>query len=193
MTTTLEFLQNKWAVWFRTLDLKKEGLITRENAEISKKNFLESFHFSPKHANEIAEIINMFWQIYIFKFHDMGPTGVLDEKTFVDNLTREYLADREEFAAFFRRAFKLVFVAIDVNSDGKLSFDEFNAAMKAFEHRDDVITKKIFQSYCPNADGLASIATVVEMWADIVIGEKQDSQNEIVKDFRSDVPDQNVF
>lgn len=186
MDAKLQFLERKWRMWFRNLDLDSSGAISRRTAELCTKYFIDANDFNPKRVDEMTEILSTFWNVYIIKYHEIGPDDGINQQQFVDRLRKHYQTNFEEFRSFFKRGFILSYIATDINTDGYIDYEELRGVWKSFNHVDDAITKKFFDSYKVDANGAIPISQVIDSWVDFVSGDDPEKFNSIVDLIMSD-------
>lgn len=149
----MSFLQEKWANWFKGLDVNRDVILSKQDA----KDFVEVFEnyygnrVEEKSFAEMKEDLRRFWEDIIFTKVAHKDTISLEE--FLASLTEEFQTDPQGLRAEFRRIVPSFCKAFDANRDGYLSCDEFAIVFKAFGATDENLTRETYQHYQPSDKG----------------------------------------
>lgn len=170
-----EFLISKWKIWYKSLDVNHDGKISIEDVEESRSKFSDMHHLESAKGKSVEENFTKWWNEFIFR----GQEGEIEIQQFIDNLNKDYTADKAAFVAQMDKCFNTFFDVIDTNKDRSISEEEFLIAFKAYGHENVALDTKFFKAYNPT-DGLVPLRQIVDSWIEFVSSEDE-SKGSIVK------------
>lgn len=170
-----DYLVAKWKLWYNSLDVNHDGMISIADVEESRNKFSDLHKLDAEKAKSVKDNFTAWWNDYIFR----GQTGEISVDQFVAALTTDFTADKAKFNEQMTKCFNTFFDVIDTNKDRSISEEEFLIAFKAYGHENVGQDSKFFAAYNP-VDGLVPLRQIVDSWIDFVCGE-DDSKGSIVK------------
>lgn len=170
-----DYLVAKWKLWYTSLDVNHDGMISIADVEESRNKFSDLHKLDADKAQSVKDNFTAWWNDYIFR----GQTGEISVDQFVGALNKDYTADKAKFNEQMTKCFNTFFDVIDTNKDRSISEDEFLIAFKAYGHENVAQDSKFFQAYNP-VDGQVPLRQIVDSWIDFVVGE-DNSKGSIVK------------
>jgi hypothetical protein len=170
-----DYLVSKWKLWYTSLDVNHDGMISIADVEESRSKFSDLHHLDNEKGNAVKENFTKWWNEFIFR----GQTGEISQDQFIASLNKDLSADKAKFNEEMTKCFNTFFDVIDTNKDRSISEDEFLIAFKAYGHENVALDTKFFKAYNP-IDGLVPLRQIVDSWIDFVCGEDS-SKGSIVK------------
>ncbi|XP_052250119.1 sarcoplasmic calcium-binding protein-like isoform X4 [Dreissena polymorpha] len=169
------FLVSKWKIWYKSLDVNHDGMISFADVEESRSKFSELHHLDEQKKKQVMDNFEKWWNEFIFR----GKTGEISESEFVDMLNKDFTTDKAKFKKSMEKCFDILFDVIDTNKDRSISEDEFLIAFKAYGHENVALDTKFFKAYNPK-DGLVPLREIVDSWISFATSEDS-SKPDIVK------------
>lgn len=170
-----EFLVAKWKLWYVSLDVNHDGLISIADVEESRSKFSDLHKLDADKAKAVQDNFTQWWNEFVFR----GKTGEIQEAEFLAALNKDFTEDKPKFVEGMTKCFNTFFDVIDTNKDRSISEDEFLIAFKAYGHENVALDTKFFQAYKP-VDGLVSLRQIVDSWIEFVTSDDA-SKGSIVK------------
>ncbi|KAL3832320.1 hypothetical protein ACJMK2_023973 [Sinanodonta woodiana] len=155
----LDYLAQKWMIWYKSLDVNHDGTISIEDVEESRRKFTDLHHLAADQGKQVEQNFEAWWNKYIFR----GQTGNISQDEFVNTLKNEYQTNKAKFVQEMTDCFNIFFDVIDTNKDRSISEDEFLIAFKAYGHENVALDSKFFNAYNP-VDGLVPLRKIVDSW-----------------------------
>ncbi|XP_053373674.1 sarcoplasmic calcium-binding protein-like isoform X3 [Mercenaria mercenaria] len=177
-----DFLVSKWKIWYKSLDVNHDGVISKEDVEESRKKFSELHHLEAEKKKLVEENFEKWWNDYIFR----GKGGEISETDFVESLNNDLKTDKKKFVDNINKCFNTIFDVIDTNKDRSISEDEFLIAFKAIGHENVALDTKFFKAYNPT-DGLVPMTEIVASWVDFVTSDDSSKKSVVKTAFESGV------
>lgn len=171
----MDFLTQKWKIWYNSLDVNHDGKISMEDVEESRKKFTDLHHLMGDKAKGVAVDMAEWWKVYIFR----GKDCEISESDFVSDLTARYNKDKDAFQKEMTACFNMIFDVIDTNKDRSIELSEFIYAFKAFGHENEGVVRKAFDLLRANSE-LIPLQVVVDSWISFVTCEDS-SKTDVVK------------
>ncbi|XP_053373653.1 sarcoplasmic calcium-binding protein-like [Mercenaria mercenaria] len=169
------YLISKWRMYFKVLDVKNEGCVTKEHITQDKTKFAHFHHLEDNRKEEMMTRIEQWWNKYILQ----EKPGPISEQEFVDMLNEDFKADRDKFVKKMQTCFEQAFEINNLDGGELLSEEDFVIAFRAAGHEQITLEKKFFNAYNP-VDGLVPIKQIVESWVQFMSSEDS-SKPDIVK------------
>ncbi|WAQ93827.1 SCP-like protein [Mya arenaria] len=176
------FLVSKWKIWYNSLDVNHDGMISFEDVEENK--FSELHNLDAKQKKDVIENFEKWWNQYIFR---KRKGEEISEKEFLDMLNNDFKTDKAKFLSEMEACFKTLFNVIDTNQDRSISEDEFLIAFKAYGHENVALDTKFFKSYNPDKDGLVPLMNIVNSWIQFTTSEDESKPDVVKAAFESGV------
>lgn len=178
-----EFLVSKWKIWYKSLDVNHDGLISYADVEESRDKFSELHHLDEKTKNTISKNFDKWWNDFIFA----GDVNAeISQEAFVNRLNGDFKADKKAFVKKMQDCFDLFFDVIDTNKDRSISEEEFLIAFKAYGHENVAKDTSFFKAYGPK-DGLVPLKDIVTSWVDFATCEDCSKPDVVKQGFDSGV------
>ncbi|XP_052800256.1 sarcoplasmic calcium-binding protein-like isoform X1 [Mya arenaria] len=178
------FLVSKWKIWYNSLDVNHDGMISFEDVEESRNKFSELHNLDAKQKKDVIENFEKWWNQYIFR---KRKGEEISEKEFLDMLNNDFKTDKAKFLSEMEACFKTLFNVIDTNQDRSISEDEFLIAFKAYGHENVALDTKFFKSYNPDKDGLVPLMNIVNSWIQFTTSEDESKPDVVKAAFESGV------
>jgi len=178
-----EFLISKWKIWYKSLDVNHDGMISFADVEESRSKFSELHHLEEAKKKQVMENFEKWWNDFIFRGKQDAE---ISESAFVEMLNNDFKADKGKFKEAMTKCFNIIFDVIDTNKDRSISEDEFLIAFKAYGHENVALDTKFFSAYNP-VDGLVPLKDIVESWIDFATSEDASKPSVVKKGFESGV------
>lgn len=166
-----EFLVAKWKIWYKSLDVNHDGMISIEDVEESRSKFADMHQLDTEIGKKVKENFAQWWNEFIFR----GKTGEISVEEFVSTLNKDYSADKQKFSSEMSRCFNTFFDVIDTNKDRSISEEEFLIAFKAYGHENVALDTKFFAAYNP-IDGLVPLRQIVDSWIEFATSDDASKQ-----------------
>jgi len=177
-----EFLISKWKLWYTSLDVNHDGMISIADVEESRNKFSDLHHLDAAKAQLVKDNFSKWWNEFVFR----GSTGEISVEEFIKALDKDYTSDKAKFISEMSRCFNTFFDVIDTNKDRSISEEEFLIAFKAYGHENVAQDTKFFQAYNP-VDGLVPLRQIVDSWIDFVSGDDASKPSIVKTAFESGV------
>ncbi|XP_053374302.1 sarcoplasmic calcium-binding protein-like [Mercenaria mercenaria] len=97
-----DYLISKWRMYFKAIDAKNEGRITKEYITEDKTKFADYHHLEGTRREDMMERIEQWFDKYILQ----GKSGPISEQEFVDMLNDDFKADRDKFVKKMQTSFE---------------------------------------------------------------------------------------
>ncbi|WAQ93832.1 SCP-like protein [Mya arenaria] len=176
------FLVSKWKIWYNSLDVNHDGMISF--ADVEENKFSELHNLDAKQKKDVIENFEKWWNQYIFR---KRKGEEISEKEFLDMLNNDFKTDKAKFLSEMEACFKTLFNVIDTNQDRSISEDEFLIAFKAYGHENVALDTKFFKSYNPDKDGLVPLMNIVNSWIQFTTSEDESKPDVVKAAFESGV------
>lgn len=155
----MDYLIHKWKLWYKSLDVNHDGLITYADVEESRSKFAELHHLLGDKAKGVKVDMEGWWMKYILP----SKEGTLTQEQFLDTCKKEYTKDKAAFIKKMTDCYNTIFDVIDTNKDRSIELSEFIIAFQAFGHENEGLIRKCFELMDPK-DGLIPIKDIVNAW-----------------------------
>uniref|UniRef100_UPI0027D24E85 hypothetical protein n=1 Tax=Klebsiella pneumoniae TaxID=573 RepID=UPI0027D24E85 len=174
-TITMEYLVQKWKMWFNMIDLNHHKKIAKADVSQAESTFMDLSHLDADKRKETLAAMDKWWNEYIFR----GKPGPITEKIFVDALMKDYKADKKAFVDWVKRLLKDVYDIIDVDHDGSMTEEEYVNAFRSIGHEtaQDV---RFFNAYKP-VRGKIPVSQLTDSWVQFLTSEDK-TQPDVVRD-----------
>ncbi|XP_045169815.2 sarcoplasmic calcium-binding protein-like [Mercenaria mercenaria] len=169
-----EYLTNKWKMWFKWLDINKDGKLDSKDMNAARERFVELNDFDAVKTKAAMDIFENWWKDFIFR----GKVE-LSEEEFIESMNEGFKTDKDEFIERMRRCFQVAFNVVDINSEQNIDEEEFIVGFRTSGHENIELNKKFFEMYNPKK-GLVSVHDLVESWVQFTTSEDM-SKHDIVK------------
>lgn len=171
-----EFLNSKWKVWYKSLDVNHDGKISIEDVEESRTKFTDLHKLGGDKSKGVHVDMQKWWDTYIF----ITPGAEVSEEDFLANLGGQHKKDKAAFVKTMTACFDMIFDVIDTNKDRSIDVNEFVYAFQAFGHENEDVLRKAFAMFKPSSNDDVPLRTVVNAWISFVTCEDS-SQADIIK------------
>ena len=172
----MDFLVHKWKLWYRSLDVNHDGVISFADVEESRSKFTDLHKELGDKAAGVKIDMEKWWTKYILP----SKTGELSLEQFLDKCKSEYSADKTAFCQKMSDCFNNLFDVIDTNKDRSIELDEYIIAFKAFGHENEKLVTKSFELMNPQ-NGLIPLKDIVNAWIQFVTS-NDPHQKDVVKE-----------
>ncbi|XP_052800266.1 sarcoplasmic calcium-binding protein-like isoform X2 [Mya arenaria] len=178
-----EFLMTKWRLWYQSLDVNHDKVISLDDVEESRKKFSELHHLSAEEKESTMKSIEQWWEKYIFR----GSSGQeITQEQFLNRLNAEFKSNKEKFIKDKRDCFSTILGVIDINHDKFIDQDEFVLCFRAYGHENLTADTDFFNAYKP-VDGKVPVKVIVDSWTDFLSSEDSSKESIEKKAFESGV------
>lgn len=175
-----DFLNSKWKIWYKSLDVNHDGKISIEDVEESRNKFTDLHKLVGDKSSGVKVDMEKWWNTYIFT----SPGAEVSESDFLGHLGGQWKADKAQFKAKMTDCFNMIFDVIDTNKDRSIDLNEFIYAFKAFGHENEDFVKKAFGLFNPT-DDTVPLRTVVDAWISFTTSEDAGATDIIKSAFES--------
>ncbi|XP_060076788.1 sarcoplasmic calcium-binding protein-like [Ylistrum balloti] len=175
-----DFLNNKWKIWYKSLDVNHDGKISIEDVEESRNKFTDLHQLVGDKSSGVKVDMEKWWNTYIFP----SAGAEVSESDFLSFLGGQYSKDKAGFVKNMTDCFNTIFDVIDTNKDRSIDLNEFIYAFKAFGHENEDVVRKAFALFKPT-DNTVPLRTVVDAWISFVTCEDESKADIIKKAFES--------
>ncbi|XP_022309766.1 sarcoplasmic calcium-binding protein-like isoform X2 [Crassostrea virginica] len=178
----MDYLTQKWKMWYKSLDVNHDGKISLEDVEESRNKFTELHHLLGDKADSVKADMKNWWTTYILT----TPDQEISEEQFLSYLGGLYNTDKVAFKDRMQKCFDLMFDVIDTNKDRSIELSEFIFAWKAFGHENEELVSKAFKLF--NAEnGLVPLRDIVSAWVTFVTDDDSSKRDIVLEAFKSGV------
>ncbi|XP_045168936.2 sarcoplasmic calcium-binding protein-like [Mercenaria mercenaria] len=171
-----EYLIHKWRLWFDALDVKKDGVLSREDVTEEEDKFAHLHHFGAEKRKDIIGKLDKWWDQYIFR----GKSGPITVQEYIDMQNNDFKEDKEKYTKWAEECAKTIFDILDIEHDGTITQEEFLIAFRSAGHENVKLDKDFFNAYDPK-DGKVTVKKMVDTWVTFLTSEDS-SQPNIIKD-----------
>uniref|UniRef100_A0A8W8MDY5 EF-hand domain-containing protein n=1 Tax=Magallana gigas TaxID=29159 RepID=A0A8W8MDY5_MAGGI len=181
-TKTMEYLTQKWKMWYKSLDVNHDGKISMEDVEESRNKFTDLHHLLGDKAESVKNDMKKWWTTYILTTENQE----ISEEQFLAYLGGLYNADKAAFRDRMQQCFDMMFDVIDTNKDRSIELDEFIFAWKAFGHENKDLVTKAFSLFDAK-DGLVPLRDIVSAWVQFVTSDDSSKRDIVLEAFKTGV------
>ncbi|XP_052094789.1 sarcoplasmic calcium-binding protein-like [Mytilus californianus] len=154
----IEFLQEKWNVWFRTLDVNHDGIITRADVDYTLKQFPLVEGLSKSEGKMEVAKIEAWWEKYIIKGNNK-----ITKADLLKDLEKEYTENKKNFVAKMKALCEDIFCILDTDKTKMISLDNYVKAYKVYGHDNEALLRKAFEFYNPS-HGVVPLQEYIDDW-----------------------------
>lgn len=172
----MDFLAHKWKLWYKSLDVNHDGVISYADVEESRSKFTKLHEILGDKANSIKLDMEKWWLAYILP----SKSGEISMQQFIDKNKSEFSADKKAYTDKITKCFNELFDVIDTNKDRSIELSEYIIAFQAFGHENEKLVTKSFELMNPK-DGLIPLKDIVNAWIQFVTSEDP-HQKDVVKE-----------
>ncbi|CAG2232614.1 sarcoplasmic calcium-binding protein-like isoform X2 [Mytilus edulis] len=176
----MEYLNQKWKIWYKSLDVNHDGTISMADVEESRSKFTNLHHLLGDKAESVRADMEKWWNTYILK----NPTKEVSESDFLADLSGQYNKDKAAFVSTISNCFNEIFDVIDTNKDRSIEADEFVIAFQAFGHENEPVVRKAFELMGPK-DGLIPLRDIVNAWITFVTSDDASKPDPVKQAFET--------
>ncbi|VDI37128.1 Hypothetical predicted protein [Mytilus galloprovincialis] len=169
----IEFLKEKWNVWYRTLDVNHDGVITRANVDYTLKQFSLVEGLSKSKGKVEAAKIESWWEKYILKGNNKITNADL-----LKDLEKGYTDNKKNFIAKMKALCEDIIYILDTDKTKMISLDNYVKAYKVYGHDNEALIRKAFELYKPS-HGMVPIQEYIEDWL-LFLTNDDPSKNDVV-------------
>lgn len=173
MVSGIEFLKEKWNVWYRTLDVNHDGVITRADVDYTLKQFLLVEGLSKSKGNVEAAKIGAWWEKYILKGNNK-----ITKADLLKDLEKGYTENKKNFIAKMKALCEDIICILDTDKTKMISLDNYVKAYKVYGHDNEALIRKAFELYKPS-HGMVPIQEYIEDWL-LFLTNDDPSKNDVV-------------
>ncbi|OWF50458.1 sarcoplasmic calcium-binding protein [Mizuhopecten yessoensis] len=171
-----DYLVSKWKIWYKSLDVNHDGIISIEDVEESRNKFTDLHKLVGDKSTGVKVDMQKWWDTYIF----LTPGAEISETQFVENLGNSFKKDKKAFLATMTACFNMIFDVIDTNKDRSIDLNEFIYAFAAFGHENESVVRTAFALLKPDDNNTVPLRTVVDAWISFVTCEDA-SKTDVIK------------
>ncbi|XP_060590846.1 sarcoplasmic calcium-binding protein-like [Ruditapes philippinarum] len=153
-----DYIINKWKLWFRSIDIKRKGTISRADVKQEEDTLATLSHLDDDRRKQLQVNLDKIWDDIVFRGKEP-----INEQTFVAMNIQDYTTNKQKFVEEVRKAYTAFFNLVDVSGEGSVSEEEFVNMMKACSHNNNALNKKFFEDYNP-VDGKIACSVLVDSW-----------------------------
>lgn len=168
------FLISKWKMWFKWLDINKDGKLDFKDMDAARKRFAELNNLKEDEKKTTMDVFKNWWDDFIFSGKDE-----LSEKEFINSFNEQFKSNKDLFIDKMNRCFQVAFNLVDRNSEKLINEEEFIMGFRTSGHDNIELDKQFFKLYSPK-DGLVSVGALVDSWVQFTTSEDTDKPD-IVK------------
>lgn len=140
-----EYLIKKWRLWFKFLDAKNTGKVSREDEKREEEEFVKLAHLEGERKEEVLKTSSRLWEQFVFR----GKAGPITEDEFVEMTKYEFEADRDKFVEKMKQGCVDEFKILDQTGQGLLDEEMFINGFKAAGIQNETWIKMFFQAFNP--------------------------------------------
>lgn len=155
----MNYMNHKWKLWYKSLDVNHDGVISFADVEESRSKFAKLHHLLGDKAQGVKVDMEGWWIEYILP----SKEGTVTLEQFLEKCGSQYNADKAAYTAKMTKCFNTIFDVIDTNKDRSIELNEFIIAFQAFGHENENLIRKTFELMNPK-DGLIPLKDVVNAW-----------------------------
>ncbi|XP_064611742.1 sarcoplasmic calcium-binding protein-like [Liolophura sinensis] len=172
MEADLEFLQEKWRVWFNLLDINRDGVLTSSDWNTGAETLIKENNLKPEQA-EIARENFENLGIKLLGDGHLKKKGKAEKHELVDNLTAFYKESSNKAYQYIHDIALHLFMLTDVDCNSVVSRKEFTAICKSLGIQSD--SAAAFYETLKHADcERVPVEAAVNWWVDVFFGTDRD-------------------
>jgi hypothetical protein len=176
----MDYLTQKWKLWYKSLDVNHDGTISMADVEESRSKFTNLHHLLGDKADSVKSDMEKWWNKYILK----NESKEVSETDFISDLSGQFTKDKAAFVKEVSDCFNTIFDVIDTNKDRSIEADEFVIAFQAFGHENEQVVRKAFELMGPK-DGLIPLRDIVNAWINFVTSDDANKPDPVKQAFES--------
>lgn len=176
----MDYLNQKWKLWYKSLDVNHDGTISMADVEESRSKFTNLHHLLGDKADSVKAAMEKWWMTYILK----TANKEVSEADFLSDLSGQYTKDKAAFLETMTKCFTEIFDVIDTNHDRSIEPDEFVIAFQAFGHENEAIVRKAFDLMGPK-DGVIPLRDIANAWINFVTSDDSSKPDPVKQAFES--------
>ncbi|XP_063421737.1 sarcoplasmic calcium-binding protein-like [Mytilus trossulus] len=158
VVTGIEFLKEKWNIWYRTLDVNHDGVITRADVDYTLKKFPLVEGISKSKGKLECAKIEAWWEKYILKGNNK-----ITKVDLLKDLEKGYTENKKNFIAKMKALCEDIICILDTDKTKMISLDNYVKAYKVYGHDNEALIRKAFGLYKPS-HGMVPIQEHIEDW-----------------------------
>ncbi|VDI71995.1 Hypothetical predicted protein [Mytilus galloprovincialis] len=178
----MEFLNHKWKLWYKSLDVNHDGKISFADVEESRSKFAELHKLLGDKASGVKIDMEGWWIKYILQSKDRE----ISLEQFLERCGSEYQADKAKYTAKMTECFNVLFDVIDTNKDRSIELSEYIIAFQAFGHENENLVRKSFELLNPK-DGLIPLKDIVNSWIQFTTSDDPHKKDVVKESFEEGV------
>lgn len=178
----MDFMTHKWKLWYRSLDVNHDGVISYADVEESRSKFTNLHKILGDKAENIKLDMEKWWLEYILP----SKTDELPLEKFVDKNKTEYSADKKAYTDKMTKCFNELFDVIDTNKDRSIELSEYIIAFQAFGHENEKLVSKSFELMNPQ-NGLIPLKDIVNAWIQFTTSDDPHKKDVVKESFEEGV------
>lgn len=151
-------MQEKWNVWFRTLDVNHDGIITRADVDYTLKQFPLVEGLSKSEGKMAVDKIEAWWEKYILKGNNK-----ITKADLLKDQEKEYTENKKNFVAKMKALCEDIFCILYTDKTKMISLDNFVKAYKVYGHDNEALLRKAFELYKPS-HGVVPLQEFIDDW-----------------------------
>ncbi|BAZ53249.1 calcium-binding EF-hand-containing protein [Nostoc sp. NIES-4103] len=151
-----ELIKKKLTVFFRGLDIDKNGFVEPEDFDQITANFARIRGWEPgssDYENLYNQVISIWENYWINADINQDNKVAFDE--YIETCNQQFVADNDSSAAAWQEPMAALFDVIDINADGQIALEEYKQLLTAFGFNASGY-EEIFQKLDTNGDGYIS-------------------------------------
>lgn len=179
-TMANEYLIKKWRLWFKFIDMKHKGEVSKEDFKEEEEAYAKAAHLEGECKKEFMEATNKFVDELIFH----GRSGPITEDDFIELTNNDFKNDKEKFGEKMKKGLAADFKIWDRKGAGSITEEDCLIAFKSVGLGDETWIKKFFETFNP-VDGQISLKSYVDKMLPFLVSEDSSVQDPVLELFES--------
>ncbi|XP_053373655.1 sarcoplasmic calcium-binding protein-like [Mercenaria mercenaria] len=178
-----EYLIKKWRLWFKALDRKHAGQLTRADQRRDVDAYIKLTGLEGESRTDAITLINSYWDEFVFH----GKSGPVTEEQFIEMTKDRFRAGEDTFMEVYRKAVIADVKMIDQGGKGYITEEEFTCTNKSMGLENEAWNKMYYNAFNPK-NGKVPNVVISDAWVDFYFNEDS-STRDVVLDVFEKYPD----
>ena len=168
----MALMAEKWRTLFKIFDQNHDGIITKDDFEVNKNNFIKVYKLQGVEADNVKATLDKFWHCVVLHTHKSQP--IIKEGRFVARYKKAYKTHRSAAVKRMHECNDHLLHVIDRDHDGFLSFDELFEDFRAWNQGIENLVRGMFNLMGPNDDNLVPNENFNKLYTEFPFGKNKE-------------------